>query len=73
MPAIDRKTDVNLWLKDAALATSFSELYVQTHIVNFDGLITLEEPGKGYTARIEGLNLKNTGSFWHSNGEKLPS
>lgn len=46
--------------------------YVQTRMVNFGGLISPEESAKGLAARIEGLNLENTGSFWHSNGEELP-
>ncbi|KPP98027.1 SDR family oxidoreductase [Marinobacter sp. HL-58] len=46
--------------------------YVQTRMVNFGGLITPEESAKGLAARIEALNLENTGSFWHSNGEELP-
>lgn len=46
--------------------------YVQTRMVNFGGLITPEESAKGLAERIEGLNLENTGSFWHSNGEELP-
>ncbi|NMT64248.1 SDR family oxidoreductase [Marinobacter orientalis] len=46
--------------------------YVQTRMVNFGGLITPKESAKGLAARIDGLNLENTGSFWHSNGEALP-
>lgn len=46
--------------------------YVQTRMVNFGGLITPAESAKGLAARIEGLTLENTGSFWHSNGEELP-
>jgi NAD(P)-dependent dehydrogenase (short-subunit alcohol dehydrogenase family) len=46
--------------------------YVQTRMVNFGGLITPAESAKGLAARIEALNLENTGSFWHSNGEELP-
>jgi NAD(P)-dependent dehydrogenase (short-subunit alcohol dehydrogenase family) len=46
--------------------------YVKTRMVNFGGLITPEESVAGLVARIEGLNLKNTGSFWHSNGDELP-
>lgn len=46
--------------------------YVQTRMVNFGGLITAEESAKGLAARIEALNLENTGSFWHSNGDELP-
>lgn len=46
--------------------------YVKTRMVNFGGLITPEEAAAGLAARIEALNLDNTGSFWHSNGEELP-
>ncbi|MBW4935861.1 SDR family oxidoreductase [Marinobacter sp. F4206] len=46
--------------------------YVQTRMVNFGGLITPEESAEGLAARIDGLNLENTGSFWHSNGDELP-
>lgn len=46
--------------------------YVQTRMVNFGGLISPEESAKGLAARIDGLNLENTGSFWHSSGEELP-
>lgn len=46
--------------------------YVKTRMVNFGGLITPEESAVGLAARIESLNLENSGSFWHSNGEELP-
>lgn len=46
--------------------------YVQTRMVNFGGLVTPEESAKGLAERISALNLENTGSFWHSNGEELP-
>ncbi|KPQ29053.1 MAG: putative short-chain dehydrogenase [Marinobacter excellens HL-55] len=46
--------------------------YVQTRMVHFGGLITPEESAKGLAERIAGLNLENTGSFWHSNGDELP-
>lgn len=46
--------------------------FVKTRMVNFAGVITTEESVAGLTARIEALNLGNTGSFWHCNGEKLP-
>lgn len=46
--------------------------YVKTRMVNFGGLITPEESAAGLAARIEGLSLENTGTFWHSNGEVLP-
>lgn len=46
--------------------------FVQTRMVNFGGFISPEEAAKGLMARIDGLNLENTGSFWHSNGDELP-
>lgn len=46
--------------------------YVKTRMVNFGGLISPEESAAGLAQRIEGLNLENSGSFWHSNGEVLP-
>lgn len=46
--------------------------FVKTRMVNFGGLITPEEAAQGLAARIAELNLENTGSFWHSNGELLP-
>jgi NAD(P)-dependent dehydrogenase (short-subunit alcohol dehydrogenase family) len=45
--------------------------YVKTRMVNFGGMITPEEAATGLATRIDGLNLENTGSFWHSNGEAL--
>lgn len=46
--------------------------YVQTRMVNFGGLISPQESAQGLVARIDGLNLENSGTFWHSNGEELP-
>lgn len=46
--------------------------FVKTRMVNFGGLITPEDAVRGLAERIDGLNLENTGSFWHSNGEELP-
>lgn len=46
---------------------------VQTRMTNFaSGGISPEEAVKGLLARIDALNLENTGTFWHSNGEVLP-
>lgn len=46
--------------------------WVQTRMVNFSGLISPEESAAGLAARIEELNLENSGGFWHSNGDQLP-
>jgi len=46
---------------------------VQTRMTNFTpNGITPEQAVKGLIARIDELNLGNTGTFWHSNGEELP-
>lgn len=46
---------------------------VQTRMTNFTaGGITPEESVKNLLARIDELNLENTGTFWHANGEVLP-
>jgi NAD(P)-dependent dehydrogenase (short-subunit alcohol dehydrogenase family) len=46
---------------------------VKTRMTNFsDSGITTETAVEGLLARIEELNLDNTGTFWHSNGEVLP-
>ncbi len=46
--------------------------YVKTRMVGFSGMISPEEAARGIAARIAALNLDNSGSFWHSNGEVLP-
>lgn len=60
-------------LKDRGIAVAqLHPGYVKTRMVNFGGLITPEESVLGLAERIENLNLENSGSFWHSNGEELP-
>ncbi|WP_196138468.1 SDR family oxidoreductase [Aliikangiella sp. G2MR2-5] len=46
--------------------------WVNTEMVNFNGLIEPEEAAEGIVTRIDELNLESTGGFWHSNGEPLP-
>lgn len=46
--------------------------FVQTQMVNFAGDISATEAATRLVKRIEELNLTNTGSFWHSNGDLLP-
>ena len=41
-------------------------------MVGFNGDLTPAQAAAGLAQRIEELNLENTGSFWHSNGELLP-
>jgi len=46
--------------------------YVRTQMTGFSGLIDTDEAVRGLLARIDGLNLENSGTFWHSNGSELP-
>ena len=46
--------------------------FVQTDMVNHAGDISAEHAAQRLAERIDGLNLENSGSFWHSNGELLP-
>ncbi|NVK58077.1 MAG: SDR family oxidoreductase [Alteromonadaceae bacterium] len=46
--------------------------WVNTEMVNYNGLIEPEEAAAGLAARIDALNLENSGGFWHSNGDRLP-
>lgn len=46
---------------------------VQTRMTGFtQSGITPEESVQGLLARIDQLNLENTGTFWHAKGEVLP-
>ncbi|TMN90032.1 short-chain dehydrogenase [Pseudoalteromonas phenolica] len=45
--------------------------FVQTQMVNFAGDISPQVAAERLMQRIEELNLDNTGSFWHSNGDIL--
>ncbi len=45
---------------------------VQTEMVNYAGDISAGEAARRIASRIEQMNLDNTGSFWHANGEDLP-
>lgn len=46
--------------------------YVQTDMVNFGGDISADVAADRLMTRIDQLNLDNSGTFWHSNGEVLP-
>ncbi|TQV82889.1 SDR family oxidoreductase [Aliikangiella coralliicola] len=46
--------------------------YVNTEMVNYSGQIEPDLAAERLAQRIDDLNLENTGSFWHSNGEVLP-
>jgi NAD(P)-dependent dehydrogenase (short-subunit alcohol dehydrogenase family) len=46
--------------------------YVRTDMTGHNGLIDTDESARGLIARMDELNLDNSGSFWHTNGELLP-
>ena len=45
---------------------------VSTAMINFNGQVRPEYAAAQLADRIEALNLKNTGTFWHANGDELP-
>lgn len=60
-------------LKPAGVAVAILHPgYVQTDMVGNRGDISAQEAAQRLAARIDGLNLENSGTFWHSNGEVLP-
>ena len=46
--------------------------YVKTDMTGQSGMIEAEESVAGMLDRIDQLNLGNSGSFWHMNGDLLP-
>jgi NAD(P)-dependent dehydrogenase (short-subunit alcohol dehydrogenase family) len=46
--------------------------YVRTDMTGHNGLMDADESASGLIARMDELNLNNSGSFWHSNGDLLP-
>jgi len=69
--AFGKSLSVDLKPKGIAVA-QLHPGYVQTRMVNFGGFISPEEAAKGLAERMANLNLENSGSFWHSNGDELP-
>lgn len=46
--------------------------FVQTEMVGNNGDISPDTAAERLSQRVDGLNLENSGTFWHSNGEVLP-
>ncbi|OCQ18336.1 short-chain dehydrogenase [Pseudoalteromonas luteoviolacea] len=46
--------------------------FVQTEMVNYAGDIGPDVAAERLIKRIDELDLSNTGTFWHSNGDELP-
>jgi NAD(P)-dependent dehydrogenase (short-subunit alcohol dehydrogenase family) len=45
---------------------------VKTAMTGSHGKVEPEDAARDLLARIDALNLENTGTFWHANGEVLP-
>lgn len=60
-------------LKDKGIAVGILHPgFVSTDMTGNNGQINPDESVTGLLARIENLNLDNSGTFWHMNGEVLP-
>lgn len=46
--------------------------WVRTDMTGHGGLIDTDESVDGLLKRMDGLDLSNSGTFWHTNGEELP-
>jgi len=46
--------------------------YVRTDMTHHTGHMDPQESVEGILARLDQLNLENSGTFWHANGEVLP-
>jgi NAD(P)-dependent dehydrogenase (short-subunit alcohol dehydrogenase family) len=46
--------------------------FVKTDMTGGRGTVEPEVAAAGLLARLEALNMENSGSFWHANGEVLP-
>ena len=67
-----KSLSIDLKPKEIAVAILHPGL-VQTRMTNFsEHGITPEQSVRGLMERVDQLNLENTGTFWHANGEILP-
>ncbi|MDX1518885.1 MAG: SDR family oxidoreductase [Gammaproteobacteria bacterium] len=60
-------------LKDRGIAVAILHPgYVKTDMTGNNGNVTPEESVRDLIKRIDELNIDNSGTFWHANGEVLP-
>ncbi|MCX4190391.1 SDR family oxidoreductase [Methylophaga sp. OBS3] len=60
-------------LKDKGIAVAVLHPgWVRTDMTGHGGLVDPDESASGLLARMSALNLENTGTFWHMNGDILP-
>lgn len=60
------------WKKEGIPVGILHPGYVRTDMTGHNGHIDAAESAAGLIARIDELNISNTGTFWHMNGEILP-
>jgi NAD(P)-dependent dehydrogenase (short-subunit alcohol dehydrogenase family) len=46
--------------------------FVKTEMTGGRGLVSAQAAAGGLMDRLDGLNMANSGTFWHANGEVLP-
>ncbi len=64
---------LSLDLKAAGIAVAILHPgFVRTGMTRGNGDVDPSESTSGLIARIDGLNLENTGTFWHAKGQTLP-
>ena len=64
---------ISLDLKDRKISAGvFHPGWVQTEMTGRTGNLSASESAELLVKRFDELNLKNSGSFWHCNGELLP-
>jgi len=60
-------------LKDRGIAVALLHPgFVRTEMTGGQGGVDAPEAAAQLLQRIDALNLENTGTFWHANGDKLP-
>ena len=69
--AFSRSLAMDLRDRDISVAILHPGL-VSTRMINFAGDLTPEQSAAGLAMRIDELNLTNSGTFWHQNGDVLP-
>ena len=69
--AASKSLAIDLKPKDVAVALLHPG-WVKTDMTNQTGHVEPHEAASQLLLRIEDLNIENSGTFWHANGEELP-
>ena len=65
------KNLANAWEVDGITVLLLHPGYVRTDMTNGNGLISPAESAHGLYKRIREKDIQSTGTFWHTNGERL--